>query len=137
MGFNAQGRHAYVVQQVLPNASGRENWQRGTVAPYAAASAIMFTPVESMAALRAFRALEDPSGKPLAWRDPADGGYGFVDSFNLDQQRASDDNVAIDVGPMLLAIENARTGLIWRLFMEHPVARRAVERLQWQAIDGK
>ena len=68
--------------------------------------------------------------KPLAWRDPADGGYGFADSFKLDPPRACDDNVAIDVGPMLLAIENVRTGLIWKLFMEHEVARRAVERLQ-------
>ena len=64
------------------------------------------------------------------WRDPAAGGYAFADSFNLDQRRACDDNVAIDVGPMLLAIENARSGLIWRLFMQHEVAKRAVERLK-------
>jgi hypothetical protein len=31
---------------------------------------------------------------------------------------------------MLLAIENARTGLIWKLFMRHPVSQSAVKRLQ-------
>jgi hypothetical protein len=30
---------------------------------------------------------------------------------------------------MLLAIENARTALVWRLFMQHSVAQRAVKRL--------
>jgi hypothetical protein len=105
--------------------------QRGTVAPYAAASAIMFTPQESLAALREFRELKGRDGQPLVWRDPHRGGYALADSFNLDQGVTCDDNVAIDVGPMLLAIENARTGLIWRLFMEHDVARRAVERLKF------
>jgi hypothetical protein len=130
MGFDDRGQMTYLVQDVLPNLFEHQQWQRGTVAPYAAGSSIMFTPVESLAALRAFRQLKDDEGKPLAWRDPAAGGYAFADSFNLDQKRACDDNVSIDVGPMLLAIENARTGLIWRLFMEHDVAKRAVERLK-------
>jgi hypothetical protein len=43
---------------------------------------------------------------------------------------ACNDNVAIDVGPMILAIENARTGLIWKLFMEHEYAKRACEKLK-------
>ena len=105
------------------------------MAPYAAGSAIMFTPRESLAALREFRSLKDRSGKLLAWRDPADGGYGLVDSFNLDQQHASDDTIGIDVGPMLLAIENVRTGLVWDLFMQHDVARRAVQRLRFRPVD--
>jgi hypothetical protein len=130
MGFDDGGQMIYMVQDVLPNLFEHEDWQRGVVAPYAAGSSIMFTPAESVAALRAFRDLKDEEGKPLVWRDPAAGGYAFADSFNLDQRRACDDNVAIDVGPMLLAIENARSGLIWRLFMQHEVAKRAVERLK-------
>jgi hypothetical protein len=130
MGFDDRGRMTYMVQDVLPNLFEHEEWQHGTIAPYAAGSSIMFTPAESLAALRAFRQLKDDNGKPLVWRDPAAGGYALADSFNLDQKRACDDNVAIDVGPMLLAIENARTRLIWRLFMQHEVAKRAVERLK-------
>ena len=31
-----------------------------------------------------------------------------------------------------MAIENVRTGLIWQLFMQHEVARRAVKRLDFK-----
>jgi hypothetical protein len=131
MGYDQRGEINYLVPQVKPNRAGSEEWFGGVVAPYAAGSAIVFTPAESLAALRAFRELRDDSGRPLAWRDPAGGGFGFADSFSLDPPRACDDNVAIDVGPMILAIENARTGLIWRLFEKHDVSQRAAERLQF------
>lgn len=136
MGFNADGKPIYVLQMARPNLSNEDDWRDGTIAPYAAGSAIMFTPAESLAALRAYRNLPDERGELLVWRDPAKGGYGFADSFNLDQQRASDDNVAIDVGPMLLAIENVRTGLVWRLFMSHDLAKVAVRRLSLHPFDA-
>jgi hypothetical protein len=124
------GRDGYIVPHVQPNLFGRDELFEGTVAPYAAISAIMFTPVESLAALRAFRELKGADGRPLIWRDPKDGGYGFVDSFNLDQQFACDDYVGIDQGPMLLAIENVRTGLIWELFGRNEHVQRALQRLR-------
>lgn len=135
-GLDAQGKDSYLVQALQPNIVGEDVWDGGTVAPYAAGSAIPFTPDESMAALRAYRALKDEHGEPLVWRDPAKGGSGLADSFNLDQQHASDDHVAIDAGPMLLAIENVRSGLVWRLFMRHPVAHRAVAALKMQPRKG-
>jgi hypothetical protein len=128
-------RDGYIVPEIQPGASGNDKWFEGTIAPYAAISAIMFTPPESLAAIRAFRALQDVSGRPLIWRDPNEGGYGFVDSFNLDQGFACDDYVGIDVGPTLLGVENARTGLIWKLFMKDPSVRRARDRLGWRASD--
>lgn len=131
MGFDSSGQRAYLVQQVRPNLAERDQWRRGTVAPYAAAGAIMFTPTESMEALHAFRKLAGKEGDPLIWRDPRKGGYGFVDSFNLDQELVMEDNLAIDVGPTLLAIENVRSGLIWDLFMKHPLAQKSVQRLRW------
>jgi hypothetical protein len=131
---NSAGRNTYIVQSLEPNIENADNWEGGTVAPYAAGTAIMFTPAESLAALRAFRDLKGNDGRPLAWRDPEVGGYGFADSFNVDQQYASDDNVAIDVGPMLLAIENVRTGLIWRLFMQHEASQRSMRALKLRAL---
>lgn len=122
-------RDGYIVPDVQPNLRDEDNVFEGTVAPYAAGSAVMFTPKESLAALRAFRGLRDGGGRPLVWRDPAAGGYGFVDSFNLDWDYAHDDYIGIDQGPLLLAIENVRSGLIWRLFMRHPAAKEAVRRL--------
>jgi hypothetical protein len=126
-------RDNYLVHEVRPNIDDKDDWQNGIVPPYAAGSAIMFTPRESMAALHEYESLRDPEGRPLAWRDPAQGGYAFVDSFSLDPPYGHEENLGIDVGPLLLAIENVRTGLIWRLFMEHDVARRAVERLRLKA----
>ncbi len=123
-------RRGYAVPHTFPALAPEEKWYDGTVAPYAAGASIMFTPTESMAALRTFRTMKDDQGRPLLWRDPDDGGYGLVDSFNLDQGFVCDDYVGIDQGPLLLAIENARTGLVWKLFMAHPNARRAVERLR-------
>jgi hypothetical protein len=123
-------RDKYLVHEVRPNVNDKDIWYDGVVPPYAAGSAIMFAPKESMAALREYRDLKGPDGKSLAWRDPATGGYGFVDSFSLDPSYGHDENLGIDVGPMLLAIENVRTGLIWKLFMEHDLAERAVELLQ-------
>jgi hypothetical protein len=120
----------YVVQELQPNIRKIDSLVKGSIAPYAAGSSIMFTPAESMAALRAFRDLKQEDGKPLVWRDPHEGGFAFADSFNLDQNVACEDNVAIDVGPFLLAIENVRTGLVWKLFMEHEYARRSSERLK-------
>ncbi len=123
-------RDHYFVHEVRPNIHDEDVWYDGVVPPYGAGSAIMFAPAESLAALREYMSLTDAKGQPLVWRDPAQGGYGLVDSFHLDPPYGHDDNLGIDHGPMLLAIENVRTGLVWRLFMQHPVAKRAVERLQ-------
>ena len=123
-------RDKYLVHEVRPNMSDKDVWYEGVVPPYGAGSAIMFTPAESLAALREYKALMGPDGQPLAWRDPKQGGYAYVDSFSLEPPYGHDENLGIDAGPLLLAIENVRTGLIWRLFMKHDVAKRAVERLR-------
>jgi hypothetical protein len=123
-------RDKYLVHELRPNISDKDNWQDGVVPPYAAGSAIMFAPRESLAALRDYKSLRDSNGHPVAWRDPDQGGYAFVDSFSLAPPHGQDENLGIDVGPMLLAIENARSGLIWKLFMKDDSARRATERLK-------
>lgn len=126
-------RDGYIVPDIQPNLSNAEQLFEGTIAPYGAGSCIMFVPDEAVAALRTFRELKRPDGAPWVWRDPDAGGYGFVDSFNIDQNYASDDYVGIDQGPLLVAIENARTGLIWKLFMANEHVRRALERLRLSA----
>jgi hypothetical protein len=123
-------RNDYIVHEVRPNVDDKDDWAGGVVPPYGAGSAIMFTPAESLAALREYKSLRGPDGQPLAWRDPAKGGYAFVDSFSLDPPYGQDENLGIDVGPMLLAIENARTALIWNLFRENHVSKRATALLK-------
>src|SRR5262249_41692852 len=83
------------------------------LAPYAAGCAVMFDPSKAVAALRYYKSLKDSKGQPLMWRDPKAGGYGFQDSVNLGKMWVAKDCVAIDQGPLVLAIENARSGRAW------------------------
>ena len=134
--INHENKISYIVQSVRPCMEGRDNFCKGTVTPYAAGSAIMFLPEHSVAALREFRHLKDKAGRHVVWRDLDKGGYGLLDSFNLDRQerQGTPDYLSIDDGPMIVAIENARTGLIWNLFMQHPSAKLAVKRLKWKPL---
>jgi hypothetical protein len=50
-------RDKYLVHEVRPNLSDQDVWHDGVVPPYAAGSAIMFTPIESLAALREYKSL--------------------------------------------------------------------------------
>ncbi len=113
-------------------------WGDGTIAPYSAASAVMFEPQLALRAIRHFRERSKGEGLARVWSDPAAGGLGFCDAFNEDADLAqsgnqpwvANDALAIDHGSMLVAIENARTGLIWRLFHRHPAIRAGMDRLR-------
>jgi hypothetical protein len=132
LGYLPDGRDTYLVPAIRPNAWDHEDWCGGTVAPYAAAGAIMVTPQESLEVLRELRHFRRNNESTLfAWRDPASGGYGLVDALNLDEGWAVRDHVGIDVGPMVLAIENIRTGLIWKLFRKSECVQRGMTRLKW------
>jgi hypothetical protein len=109
-----------------------DNFGDGTIPPYAAGCAVMFEPKLAMGALRGYFELKAPDGTPLVWREPLGGrpdAYGFQDSFNLGTRWVAPDCVAIDQGPLVLAIENARSGLVWDLFANSAVGRAAVTRL--------
>jgi hypothetical protein len=122
-----------IVGEDYPPENSEDDWLDGTVAPYAAGSSIMFTPAESIAALRHYRELRDENGDLVVWRepDPERRQYGFLDAYNLDRDWVATDYVAIDQGPLLLAIENARTGLIWDLFHAHPRVEAGAARLHF------
>lgn len=117
----------------------KDDFGDGTIAPYGAGCAILFQPDAAMRAMRYYRSVNGPDGKPLAWRDPSlplseGGGFGFVDSFNLKgpggKPWAASEYLAIDQGPLLLAIENARTGNVWKWFEGHRWVREGMDRLK-------
>jgi hypothetical protein len=98
----------------------------GTIAPTAVGGSVPFAPEITIPALRAMR---DGTGGNLY------GQYGFKDAFNLTLDRPGlatrgttvpgvgwfdVDYLGIDQGPILLMIENYRSGLIWRLMRANP-----------------
>jgi hypothetical protein len=91
----------------------------GTITPTAAGGSFAFTPHESLAALRHMYA---------AYRTQIWGPYGFKDAFNPSQKWFATDYLGIDQGPIVLMIENYRTGRIWHEFMQHPAIQRGLAR---------
>jgi len=57
------------------------------------------------------------------------GEYGFVDAFCEPQSWFANTYLAIDQGPIIVMIENYRTGLLWRLFMQIPEVQQGLRRL--------
>lgn len=82
----------------------------GTIAPTAALASMPYLPSESLAALHTFYYI---------YGDRLWGEYGFKDAFNLDQAWFASSYLAIDQGPIVVMIENYRSGLLWDLFMKN------------------
>lgn len=92
----------------------------GVITPSAALSSFPYTPDESMKALNFFY---------YTLGDRLWGEYGFYDAFNITQGWTADSYLAIDQGPIIVMIENHRTGLLWDLFMSAPEVQVAMNKL--------
>jgi hypothetical protein len=93
---------------------------RGVITPSAALSSFPFTPTESMDVIKhLYYGLGD-----RIW-----GPYGFYDAFNVTEEWYASSNIAVDQGPIMIMIENHRTGLVWDLFMSCPEVQQALSDL--------
>ena len=93
---------------------------RGVIQPTAALSSFPYTPEYSMQALKHF--YFDLGGK--IW-----GPYGFADGFSETHNWYGKTHLAIDEGPIVVMIENYRSGLIWKLFMNCPEIKNGLKNL--------
>jgi hypothetical protein len=117
----------------------------GTIAPTAAISSIAFAP---KLVLPAIQTMYDRYGKWLYSK------FGFVDAFNptfrlhvpLRSGRVvpkegwfDHEYLGIDQGPILLMIENYRSGFVWRIMRKNPYIRRGLERAGFRGgwLDAK
>ena len=92
----------------------------GVISPTAALSSIPYTPEESMKALRYFYSKKDKLLGPA----------GFYDAFSPQNDFwVADAYLAIDQGPILVMIENHRSGLLWQLFMQNEDVQRGLNNL--------
>jgi len=82
---------------------------KGVISPTAALSSFPYSPEQSMKACRYFY---DNLGERL-W-----GEYGFYDAFSEEYSWFPKKYLAIDQGPIVVMIENYRSGLLWKLFMK-------------------
>jgi hypothetical protein len=92
----------------------------GVITPTAALSSFPYTPEESMKALKFFY---------YTIGDRLWGPYGFYDAFNTTNDWTASSYLAIDQGPIIVMIENYRTGLLWDLFMSAPEVEVAMTKL--------
>lgn len=97
----------------------------GTIAPYGSLSSLPFAPE---IVLPTAKSLIEKHGRKI-W-----GKYGFYDSFNLTANWVDDDFLGIDEGPMLIMIENFRTGLVWNYLMADPVIQKGLNRLGFESL---
>lgn len=96
----------------------------GSVVPCASIGSLMFKPEICVPVVREMKA---------RFGDKIYGKYGFADAFHPTNGWVCPDVLAIDVGITLLAIENYRSGNVWRWFMANAEPRRALELAELKA----
>jgi exo beta-1,2-glucooligosaccharide sophorohydrolase (non-reducing end) len=96
----------------------------GTIAPTGAIGAFAYTPQPSMAALKHF--YRDLGAQ--VWSI-----YGFRDAFNLQQNWYSGITMGLNQAPMVVMIENYRSGLVWKNFMANPEIQPALKNIGFRA----
>lgn len=97
---------------------------QGVISPTAAISSIVYTPKESMALIRN---LYD-NHKSETW-----GEAGFYDALSLGNNWFAKRYLAIDQGPEVVMIENYRSGLLWKLFMNAPEVKQGLTKLGFKS----
>jgi len=94
------------------------------IAPTAAVSSLPYTPTESLKVLKFFY---------YVLGDKIWGQYGFKDAFSLQNLWFADSYLAIDQGPIIVMIENYRSGLLWDLFTSCPEVKAGMLSLGFSA----
>lgn len=92
----------------------------GVISPTAALSSFPYTPQQSTAAM-------------LNWynnmKDKTWGNYGFYDAFSETANWFPKRYLAIDQGPIVVMMENYKTGFVWNLFMSAPEIKTGLKKL--------
>jgi len=95
----------------------------GVISPTAALSSFPYTPEYSMEVLDHFY---------YELGDKIWGKFGFYDAFSDDANWYPKRYLAIDQGPIVVMIENHRTGLLWDLFMSSPEIQSGLNKLGFE-----
>ncbi len=96
----------------------------GVVSPTAALASFPYTPAQSMAAMKYWY----NERRSQLW-----GPFGFYDAFSDTYNWYPQRYLAIDQGPVVVMMENYRSGLLWRLFMSCPEIQEGLRKLDFQS----
>jgi len=96
----------------------------GVISPTAALSSFPYTPDYSMDVLK--NLYYNYGQKTL-------GPYGFYDALSVDKSWYPQKYLAIDQGPIVVMIENYRSGMLWNLFMSSPEVQKGLKKLGFQS----
>lgn len=102
-----------------PNQPGAED--DGTIATTAALSSMPYLPEAVIPCMESMY---------LNYGDKLWGAYGFYNAINPTQNWVGQRYIGIELGPIAPMIENYRSGLFWKLFMQSPEAKRAAKRIE-------
>jgi len=100
----------------------------GTLTPTATAGSIVFAPEYVIPTLINIDNVYGKKGLRSK--------YGFYDSFNPTLNWFDNDHIGIDQGPIVIMIENFRTGLIWNYFMRDTLVQNGLNKLGFKLIDN-
>ena len=122
-GNNSWGLSAsYSVKGYAAHAPGAEDL--GVISPTAALASFPYTPIYSMQAMRHWY----NEMKDKLW-----GGFGFYDAFSETDNWYPKQYLAIDQGPIVVMMENYRSGLLWKLFMSCPEVKAGLKKLDFES----
>ena len=96
----------------------------GVISPTAAVSSIVYTPEQSKAAMRHWY---------LNMKDKVWGKYGFFDAFSETANWYNKGYLGIDKGPEVVMLENYRSGLLWKLFMQDEDVKKGLNSLGFES----
>ena len=110
---------SYSLKFYAAHAPGMEN-DLGVISPTAALSSMPYTPKYSIQAMNHW--YTDMKEKTF-------GPFGFYDAFSETDNWYPKKYLAIDQGPMVVMMENYKTGLLWNLFMSCPEVKSGLKKL--------
>ncbi|NCI46463.1 glucoamylase family protein [Sediminibacterium soli] len=114
---------SYSVKGYSAHAPGQRR-DLGVISPTAALSSMPYSPQQSMAAMKHW--YKDMYDKVMGIYGPYDA---FSETANWFPQRY----LAIDQGPIVVMMENYRTGLLWKLFMSCEEVQQGLKKLEFES----
>ncbi len=126
-GYKGYGKDAWGLTasySINGYAAHSPNEDLGVISPTAALSSFPYTPEESMDAMRYFY---------FQLGDRLFGDYGFYDAYSEEHNWFIPRYLAIDQGPIVVMMENHRSGLLWNLFMGCPEVQSGLKKLGFES----